>query len=101
MYSIGKVNKVRYVTVTEGDTYIYLKGRVNMYLEKGEKYTEPGYQVFDSVDQNLTEKVKVSGTVNTSKVGTYIFCSEFKKYYCNWKKDNCSSRKRAKTKWLK
>ena len=27
--------------------------------------------MFDSVDQNLTEKVKVTGTVNTSKVGTY------------------------------
>lgn len=71
LYSINGITEVRYVTVTEGDTYIYLKGKVNMYLEKGEKYIEPGYQVFDSVDQNLTEKVKVSGTVNTSKVGTY------------------------------
>lgn len=71
LYSVNGITEVRYVTVTEGDTYIYLKGKVNMYLEKGEKYIEPGYQVFDSVDQNLTEKVKVSGTVNTSKVGTY------------------------------
>ena len=71
LYSINGITEVRYVTVIEGDTYIYLKGKVNMYLEKGEKYTEPGYQVFDSVDQNLTEKVKVSGTVNTSKVGSY------------------------------
>lgn len=71
LYSVNGITEVRYVTVTEGDTYIYLKGNVNMYLEKGEKYTEPGYQVFDSVDQNLTEKVKVTGTVNTSKVGTY------------------------------
>ena len=42
-----------------------------MYLEVGEKYTEPGYQVYDSIEQNLTEKVKVTGSVDTSKVGTY------------------------------
>ena len=71
LYSVNGMNVVRYVTVTEGDTYIYLKGKVNMYLEKWEKYIEPGYQVYDSIDQNLTEKVKISGTVNTSKVGTY------------------------------
>lgn len=71
LYSVNGMSVVRYITVMEGDTYIYLKGKVNMYLEKGEKYIEPGYQVYDSIDQNLTEKVKVSGTVNTSKVGTY------------------------------
>ena len=71
LYSVNGMSVVRYITVMEGDTYIYLKGKVNMYLEKGEKYIEPGYQVYDSVDQNLTEKVKVSGTVNTSKIGTY------------------------------
>ena len=42
-----------------------------MYLEVGEKYTEPGYRVYDSVDQNLTEKVKVTSSVDTSKIGTY------------------------------
>lgn len=73
LYSIGKINKVRYVTVTEiiKATYIYLNGNKNMYLEVGEKYTEPGYQVYDSIEQNLTEKVKVTGSVDTSKVGTY------------------------------
>lgn len=71
LYSIDGVTKVRYITVTEGDTYIYLKGKLNMYLEVGEKYNEPGYQVYDSLDQDLTEKVKITGTVNTSKVGTY------------------------------
>lgn len=73
MYSIGKVNKVRYVVVEPkvDETYIRLNGNVNMYLEVGEKYVEPGYEAYDSVDQKLTNKVKVTGSVNTSKVGTY------------------------------
>jgi len=73
IYFIGKTNKVRYVTVAKSleETYIYLKGKVNMYLEVGEIYTEPGYEVYDSIDKNLTSKVKVNGSVNTSKPGTY------------------------------
>ena len=71
VYSVNGISRVRYITVTEGDTFIYLNGNVNMHLKVGEKYKEPGYTVYDSIDQNLTEKVKVSGKVDTSKVGTY------------------------------
>lgn len=72
-YSIGNTSKVRYVTVaeTENKTYIRLKGKINMYLEVGETYKEPGYEVYDSENQNLTSKVSVNGTVDTSKVGAY------------------------------
>ena len=73
LYSIGNISKVRYVTVKKinGETTIILTNGKTMYLEVGEKYVEPGYQVYDSADQNLTEKVKVSGKVDTSKAGTY------------------------------
>ena len=73
LYSINNVKKVRYIVVKEkiDETYIRLKGNINMYLELGEKYIEPGYEAFDSIDQGLTNKVKVSGTVNTSKTGIY------------------------------
>ena len=71
IYTINGVTKVRYVVVNEGSTYIHLFGDITMYLKIGEKYVEPGYQVYDSVDQNLTEKVKVSGKVDSSKEGTY------------------------------
>jgi len=71
VYTIDGITKVRYIIVNEGSTYIHLLGDINMYLKVGEKYVEPGYQVYDSADQNLTEKVKVSGKVDTSKVGTY------------------------------
>lgn len=73
-YSIGKTNKVRYITVAEisEETFIYLKGDVNaMYLEIGETYQEPGYEVYDNIDKDLNGKVKITGSVDTSKVGTY------------------------------
>ena len=74
LYSIGNVNKVRYVTVAEiaDETFIRLKGNVNaMYLVVGDKYVEPGYEVYDNIDEDLTSKVKVTGKVDTSKPGTY------------------------------
>ena len=71
IYTIDGITKTRYVTVDEGRTYINLLGDVNMNLKVGQKYVEPGYEVYDSVDQNLKQKVKVSGNVDTSKAGTY------------------------------
>lgn len=74
LYSIGNVNKVRYVTVEEiiDETFIYLKGEVNaLYLEIGEKYNEPGFEVYDNIDKDLKNKVIVNGNINTSKIGTY------------------------------
>ena len=71
LYSVNGITEVRYVTVTEGDTYIYLKGKLNMYLEVGEKYKDPGYKVFSSNGENLNDKVTVTGKVDTSKPGVY------------------------------
>ncbi len=72
-YSIGKISKVRYVTVkkTNDQTIIRLTNGKTMYLEVGEKYIEPGYQVYDNIDQNLNDKVIVTGKVDTSKPGVY------------------------------
>ncbi|MBQ2872456.1 MAG: DUF5011 domain-containing protein [Bacilli bacterium] len=73
LYSVGKTNVIRYVKVVENIdvTYIYLLGKKDMYIEIGEKYTEPGYEVYDSKEQNLTEKVTITGKVDVTKVGTY------------------------------
>ena len=72
-YRLENITKTRYVIVTEKliETYIHLKGRTEMYLEIGEKYVEPGYEVYDSLGEKLTENVKVTGNVNTNKLGTY------------------------------
>ena len=49
------------ITLTKGTTY---------YIRYGTKYTDPGYTATDNCDGDLTNKVKVEGTVG-EKVGTY------------------------------
>ena len=76
-YTLGNITKTRIINVIEKPeeyTYIYLKpvnDDVNIYLKVGEEYHEPGYQVFNSSGKDLTEEVKVTGTVDTSKKGNY------------------------------
>ena len=40
-------------------------------IKKGNKYSEPGYKATDDVDGDITSKVKVEGSANTSKTGSY------------------------------
>ena len=40
-------------------------------LTVNSKYTDPGAEATDEVDGDLTKEIKVQGTVDTSKVGTY------------------------------
>ena len=55
-------------------------------LNKGEevtvvingKYKEPGYEVSDNYDEDLSDKVKITGEVDTSKEGTYELKYEVK-----------------------
>ena len=49
-----------------------LEGKAVITLEVGQSYTEPGYSANDNCDGDLTEKVVVTGTVDASKVGSYI-----------------------------
>lgn len=42
---------------------------INMYL--GERYHEPGYSASDNCDGDITENVVVTGTVDTTKIGSY------------------------------
>lgn len=48
-----------------------LKGDTSITLTVGNQYEEPGYSAMDNVDGDLTAQVKVSGTVNINKAGTY------------------------------
>lgn len=52
-------------------TYLILSGSSTMFLKVGDKYIEPGYMVIDSLEYDLTDKVNVSGNVNTTVAGTY------------------------------
>ena len=51
---------------------ISLQGDQTINLIVGGKYSEPGAVASDNYDGNLTEKVVISGTVDTQKVGSYV-----------------------------
>lgn len=51
---------------------ISLKGNSEVYIYKNSNYNEPGVNVSDNCDANINDKVKIDGSVDTSKTGTYI-----------------------------
>lgn len=48
-----------------------LKGSSKITLTVGDSYREPGYTATDNGDVDLTDRVKVSGSVNVYRAGTY------------------------------
>ena len=50
---------------------IKLKGSSTITINVGDKFEDPGATAMDDKDGDLTDKIKVSGTVNTNRVGTY------------------------------
>ncbi len=50
---------------------ITLKGNSSLSVVLGSSYNEPGYSATDNCDGDITDKVEVSGSVDTKKVGTY------------------------------
>jgi len=50
----------------------YLLGNSTITLKNGEKYQEPGYLAYDKDNNNIKNKVVVSGNVNTNIAGTYV-----------------------------
>ena len=50
---------------------ITLNGEAKMTLTVGENYTEKGATAKDDVDGDITGKISITGTVNTTKAGTY------------------------------
>lgn len=48
-----------------------LKGDNNIVIYKNSKYIEEGYVANDKCDGDITDKVIVTGTVDTNRVGTY------------------------------
>lgn len=59
-----------------------------IYLAVGSKYKEPGYVAIDDCDGNVTENVKVTGSVDTSKRGTYELTYSVSDEYGNETKVN-------------
>ena len=73
-YRLNNITKTRTITVIDNikqTTFLILNGNNTIYLNVGDTYQEPGYTVIDSIDNNLTENVTITGTVNTKKAGSY------------------------------
>ena len=67
-----------YVKVTRDIVYfdpippvIILEGDSAVTIQEGKTYKEPGYSASDNADGDLTDRVQISGSVDTGKPGTY------------------------------
>ena len=69
---------------------ITLNGSSTVNLQLNENYNEQGAKATDDVDGDLTSKIKISGSVNTSKAGTYTIT-----YTVKDSSDNTSTAKRT------
>ena len=55
----------------EENPSIILNGDTTIYIYVGSNYGEPGYSANDNCDGDITDKVEVTGGVDSSKEGTY------------------------------
>lgn len=59
------------IVIDKTEPQIKLKGEKEMYVILGGIYYEEGYEVVDNYDTDLYDKVEISGSVDTNKVGEY------------------------------
>lgn len=71
--SSGNSNTIKRTIVVKDIAFpdIKLKGDSKIILTLGKDYQEPGFNAVDNYDGDLTSAVKVSGSINKNKVGTY------------------------------
>lgn len=50
---------------------IILNGASDITLQAGESYKEPGFTATDDVEGDITDRVQISGSVDTRRAGTY------------------------------
>lgn len=60
-----------------------LTGSNKVTVYTGQEYREPGYKAIDNGAIDLTDQVKVSGSVNVKKAGTYTLTYEVRDAYGN------------------
>ncbi len=70
--SVGnETKKVRNIEVYHSVPTIGLIGGSKIKVRYGSSYIDPGYTAMDEIDGDLTSQVKVTGTVDTSREGSY------------------------------
>jgi len=70
---ISKTLTRRVVVVAKnvGQITLTLNGSDSYSIAFGSKFVEPGYKAIDSIDGDITNKVVITGSVNTNVAGTY------------------------------
>lgn len=87
----NKAEAIRIVRVVDlTKPVLTLKGDSVIKLKLNQKYIEPGYSAKDNVDGDLTNKVTISGSVNSYVIGVYIL-----KYTVKDSMDNVSTKTRT------
>jgi len=70
--NIGELKRIVIAEDVVGSVPVLtLLGEKTRTIPKGSTYHDPGYKAIDEKDGNITDKVKVSGNVNTNVAGTY------------------------------
>jgi peptidoglycan/xylan/chitin deacetylase (PgdA/CDA1 family) len=64
-----------------------LKGKEQITITEGDSWKEPGYSASDNVDGDITDKVTVTGEVDTKKPGTYQLTYQVSDGYNNTVKE--------------
>ena len=70
----GNSSKITRTIIVEkaGVTIMQLIGTQTVYVEFPNDYIEEGCIALDTVDGNISSKIKIEGTIDTSELGTYI-----------------------------
>ena len=68
----NKAEKIRHaIVVDDVPPQITLNGSSNTYIKQNEEYKENGAKAVDEKDGDLTDKIEISGEVDSSKLGEY------------------------------
>lgn len=66
--NVGEVQRIVHVGDFNAPVLtVYGEGRV--YVKVGEAYVDPGYSAIDNIDGDITSKVVIGGSIDTSKMG--------------------------------
>lgn len=69
--SKNRAEVTKEIKILDNKPEIKLTGGKDIYVVVGNEYKEKGYKATDKCDGDLTDKVQVSGTVDSKKIGTY------------------------------
>jgi len=70
--NVGELKRIVIVSGLKGEApTLELVGSITRTIKEGNKYVETGYKAKDEIDGDLTDKVEVTGMVDTDSPGTY------------------------------